>query len=150
MSFFILSASNSEYNVNQPVLQGIVARNLGEPAITVASEYLSYKDKVLSILTEITFGGFAAPTFHEAVRSSYFSTFEIEPELLIAEGNYDEAVEVLRKCHDLAQAHAYSIYLLLCAENAVPQTGMDKTPLPKYNYKAENFLGEIKLTHSEK
>ncbi|MCF2506845.1 hypothetical protein L0663_25875 [Dyadobacter sp. CY107] len=150
MSFVILSASCSRYDVNQSLIKGINEGGLGKPAISIASEYLSYRDKILSIVTEITFGGITMNAFHEAVHSSYYSTFKIETEFLFADEHYDAAVVMLMKCHELAQAHAYSIYLLQCEEHSVPQTGMDKTPQLKFDYKAGSFLDEIKLTDTEK
>ncbi|MCE7065805.1 hypothetical protein [Dyadobacter sp. CY326] len=148
MSFYILSAANTQFEVDSSMIKTFTAGKLGKPAITVSSEYVKYENSVLSIITEIIFGGFMTDMFHPAVHSSYISDFEIAPDLLLSDKNFDPSIALLMKCHELAQAHAFGIYVLLCKEHSLPLTGMDKTPTMKYDYKAETFLEKIRISYS--
>jgi len=144
--FTIINADNLSFELHQDILDRIKRREFGQQSgLSVLSQFESFENGFLAITTNIKYVGILRDSVHEAVNSFYLSIFQFNDQLSILSGVSDEGVSILKKCHQLAQAHAYSIFSLLSTEHEVPQLGMELTPEENYIEHIKEFLLQIAL-----
>ena len=111
-----------------------------KPGISVASVIEGYNEQLLTISTEIRFLFIRMEQINYAATFRFASIFRLEDDELLTQGLTETAMTIVRKTHDLAQAHAYSMFCLLCAQIGLPPSRMEITPFSKHKKMLESFL----------
>ncbi|WP_138481629.1 hypothetical protein [Dyadobacter bucti] len=144
--FSIVNADNLSFDIDHSVLDRVKRKEFGRyVGISVLSRFEGFDKGLLPIVTNIKLVGLIGENQFEAVDSFYVSIFQFSDQRSILLGVNEDSVRILQKCHQLAQAHAYSIFSLLCKENGVPQSGMELTPEENSVEGIEEFLEQIAL-----
>jgi hypothetical protein len=144
MDFYILNASNLRFDIQEEILDKVIRKEFGsQVGISVASDFDRYEKSVLTITTEINYIGILHGTAHSAAMSLFSSQFHFTVESFLKSGDREKVKAALVQCHNLAQAHAYSIFAIMCEEKKIPQSGMELTPISKFDYKIDAFIESL-------